>query len=109
MIKIRNKRRYKGPGVYVGRGYGSMLGNPYNQHVYGLETCLGLYVEWIWFEWNKDGPVKNALLELVEIARHGDLTLICWCITSDIEKENDKLKCHAQIIRSLINSILRSN
>ena len=103
MITVQNKRTYKGEGVYIGRGYGSILGNPIargkqcpvcSQVHDDPGSTLSCYRIYLWGELQKEGPVKEAVQELVVRHRNSeDITLICWC------KPNP---CHGDILKAAI-------
>jgi len=102
MIKIVNRRTYRGEGVYIGRP--SLLGNPFRigEHWNRAET-LAKYRAWLWREIQKRGDVYRELLRLAELARNGDLTLICWC-----KQPNQEIGCHGDLVKraiSWLNSI----
>jgi hypothetical protein len=91
MIKIGNKKQGD-VGVYVGRP--SLLGNPFRMGRDGSrEEVIAKYRVWLWGEIKKQGSVFNKLVELVELSKRGDLTLVCWC---------SPLPCHAEILRNAI-------
>jgi hypothetical protein len=91
MITIGNEKQGD-VGVYVGRP--SILGNPFKVGRDGsLEEVIAKYRVWLWGEIQKHGEVFNKLVELVELSKRGDLTLVCWCYPK---------KCHAEIIRNAI-------
>jgi hypothetical protein len=77
MIRIENKRTYRGSGVYIGRP--SLLGNPYSVREYGRQEAIRLYRLWLWARIKEQGEVYAELKRLAELAKQGDLTLICWC------------------------------
>jgi len=77
MIRIENKRKYRGAGIYIGRP--SLLGNPYSVSVYGRQKAIRLYRQWLWDRIKERGEVYAELKRLAEIVKQGDLTLICWC------------------------------
>jgi hypothetical protein len=93
MIFIHNKRNYKGKGIYVGRP--SVLGNPFRAGRDGTRDYVVdvLYRNWLWEQIKTNPIVYNELERLAEIARKGDLHLICWCFP---------LNCHVNIIKSAI-------
>jgi hypothetical protein len=91
MITIGNEKQGD-VGVYVGRP--SILGNPFKVGRDGsLEEVIAKYRVWLWGEIQKHGSVFDKLVELVELSKSGDLTLVCWCHPK---------KCHADIIRNAI-------
>ncbi len=91
MIRIENKRTYRGAGVYIGRP--SLLGNPYRASVYGRQKAIMLYRRWLWGRINERGEVYDELKRLAELAKQGDLTLICWCAPEP---------CHGDIVKRSI-------
>jgi len=94
MITVVNKRTSKESGTvarfYVGRGQGSVLGNPF---VIGRDgnrdEVIAKYQDWL-------GTTDAALKELMRIrdASLGqDIELECWCAP---------LPCHADVIKRVI-------
>ncbi len=56
MIRIENKKRYCGEGVYIGRP--SPLGNPYKIGEHGTRhEVLAKYRAWLWRQINLRGDV----------------------------------------------------
>ena len=100
MIRVENKKTFKGDGVYVGRG--SPLGNPYTHRPSALakfrvasrDEAVDKYEEWLRDRLMNDAIVRQAFDTLVDFYQcFGDLTLLCWCAP---------LKCHADIIKKMI-------
>jgi Domain of unknown function (DUF4326) len=91
MIRIENKRTYRGSGVYIGRP--SLLGNPYSVRQYGRQEAIRLYRLWLWARIKEQGEVYAELKRLAELAKQGDLTLICWCAPEP---------CHGAMVRRSI-------
>ena len=91
MIRIENKRTYRGAGVYIGRP--SLLGNPYRASVYGRQKAIRLYRRWLWDRIKEQGEVYDELKRLAELAKESDLTLICWCAPEP---------CHGGIVKRSI-------
>jgi hypothetical protein len=83
--------------IYIGRGQGSIWGNPYSHKegtiarfkVDTLEEALEKYKEYILSR-------PDLLARLIELK---DKTLGCWCKT----KKNPNAKCHGDILIELIN------
>ena len=76
MIRIENKKYYRGEGVYIGRP--SLLGNPFKIGKGGMrQEVIRKYGVWLWEQIKRWGAVYWELERLVVIARLGDLTLIC--------------------------------
>lgn len=90
MIKVVNKKTYRGEGEYIGRP--SSLGNPFSHiknskyasiMVSTRRESIMLYPEWF-DKQPENSEVKKAFKNLVEIYKQtGDLTLICWCAPAD--------------------------
>jgi hypothetical protein len=103
LIRVENKRTYRGNGVYVGRP--TILGNPYSH----IGRCLAKYrtdsrkesIEkyklWLDHEMRKGGAVKAEVEKLAQLYKKaGELTLICWCAPKP---------CHAYILAAVIDEI----
>ena len=94
MIRIVNKRNYKGPGIYIGRP--SPLGNPF---VIGRdgdrEEVIRKYRDFLNKALQNDGRIKREFENLEELNKKGDVILICWCTPS---------KCHGDIIKEILES-----
>ncbi len=101
MIRIENKKTYHGEGVYIGRP--SLLGNPFKIGIDGTrDEVTQCYRFWLWEQIKRQGKVYQELQRLVEIARHGDLILICWC------KERDRnFSCHGDILKRSIGWLIQ--
>ena len=82
-------------GIYVGRGRGSILGNPFSIGKDGSrEEVIRLYRIWLWDEFNKKADVFYEIQRLTSIYEEtGHLSLLCWCAP---------LPCHAEVIRACI-------
>jgi len=101
VIHIRNRRKYKGDGVYVGRPT-SPLGNPFSHvpskyadvMVATRDEAVDRYEPWLREKLQTDPQVRKAFDDLVQFYRDfGELILICWC---------EPKRCHAGIIKRLI-------
>jgi len=88
MIRIENKRTYRGSGVYIGRP--SLLGNPYSVREYGRQEAIRLYRRWLWDRILEQGEVYGDLKRLAVMAERGDPTLISWCAPEP---------CHGDMVR----------
>ena len=87
-VIIRNRRTYKGPGVYVGRP--SPLGNPYREGSDGTrEEVIEKYRYWLWSRLSKPGVIGDAKIMRMMASLNEDSILICWCAP---------LPCHASVI-----------
>jgi hypothetical protein len=96
-IRIENKHIYKGEGVYVGRP--SVLGNIFRIGRDGdRKTVIKKNLRWLRKKYGERGAVYRELHRLAEMARHGDLVLICWCAPN---------ACHAHLIAYILRELLR--
>ena len=100
MIRVENRRTYKGEGEYVGRP--SPLGNPFkigNLDGNRMEV-IGKYEEWL----KRNDCTKQVTTELRRLTslykREGQLTLICWCAP---------LPCHADVIARYIKKLAKTD
>ena len=92
MIRIVDKRNYKGPGIYIGRP--STLGNPFLIGRDGdREEVIRKYRDFLKTALLNDGRIKTEFERLVELNKKGDVILICWCAPS---------KCHGEVIKEMI-------
>jgi len=105
MIRVENRKSYRGAGVYVGRSMrdiqGSVLGNPFKVKPHGLHEraeSVELYRRWLWDHIRCGaGDVYEEVVRLKNFAAQGDLTLVCWCAP---------LACHADIIKAAIEWLM---
>jgi hypothetical protein len=88
MIRIVNRRTYRGEGIYIGRP--SLFGNPYTVREYGRQEAIRLYRRWLWDRILEQGEVYAELKRLAEMAKQGEVTLICWCAPEP---------CHGDMVR----------
>lgn len=96
MIRVENKRVYKGQGIYVGRP--SLLGNPYVVGLHGdRNEVIKKYRALLWRRIKERGAVYRELLRLKEMAEKGELVLICWCAPQD---------CHAMTIQAAVEWLI---
>ena len=94
MIRIVNRRNYKGPGIYIGRP--SPLGNPFIIGRDGdREEVIRKYRDFLNTAIHDDERIKAELEKLEELNKKGDVILICWCAPS---------KCHGDIIKEILES-----
>lgn len=106
MIRVENRKSYRGAGVYVGRSMrdiqGSVLGNPFKVKPHGPHEraeSVGLYRRWLWEHIRRGaGDVYEELVRLKNLAAQGDLALVCWCAP---------LACHADIIKAAIEWLMK--
>lgn len=91
-IYVKNKKTYKGKGVYIGRP--SSLGNPFTEREHGRDKAIKLYKDWLLGEGMESPAVRDAFDELVDTAKsQRELTLICWCAPK---------ACHGDVLAALI-------
>ncbi|MEP7342635.1 MAG: DUF4326 domain-containing protein [Acidobacteriota bacterium] len=96
MIRIENKKTYRGEGVYIGRP--SLIGNPFRIGAHGTrEQVIAKYREWLWQQIKERGGVYRELCRMVGEARKGDLTLICWC-----KERSRQVACHGDVVRAAL-------
>ena len=92
MIRVVNKRNFKGEGIYIGRP--SPLGNPF---VIGRDgnrdEVIEKYSDYIVRELERNEKVRDEFNRIVELSRKGDVNLVCWCAPK---------KCHGDVIKSMI-------
>jgi hypothetical protein len=62
MIRIENRRTYRGEGIYIGRP--SLLGNPYSVRECGRQEAIRLYRRWLWDRILEQGEVYAELKRL---------------------------------------------
>jgi len=99
MINIVNRKTYRGEGVYIGRP--SLLGNPFRIGEHGTrQDVLAKYRAWLWRQIQQQNEVYRELLRLAELARKGDLTLICWC-----KQPDEDGGCHGDILKAAVTWI----
>ncbi|MCI0392156.1 MAG: DUF4326 domain-containing protein [Acidobacteria bacterium] len=96
MITIKNKKTYRGDGIYIGRP--SVLGNPYTIGKDGTrEEVIQRYRDWLWRQIKLRGEVYRELQRLVAKAKAEDLILICWC------KQPDRpIDCHGDVVKRAV-------
>lgn len=102
-ITVKNKKTYKGEGVYIGRP--SLLGNPFTHKegttaqvvVPSREEAVEQYRVWLREQWAKGGKVKDELIRLAGVyKRTGELTLVCWCAPE---------ACHGHVLAEIIPKV----
>ena len=98
MIKVVNKKNWRGGGYYIGRP--SPLGNPFRIGRDGSrEEVIRKYRVWLWGEIKKRGRVYDELLKLVEWDREVEVTLLWWC---------KPLPCHGDVIKRAVEWLART-
>ena len=88
MIRIENKKYYRGDGVYIGRP--SLLGNQFKIGKDGTrQEVIRKYHGWLWEQIKLKNEAYAELRRIAGLARQGDVTLVCWCAPE---------LCHATVI-----------
>lgn len=87
-------------GVYVGRP--SILGNPFVPATEAQRPLvIDRYEEWLRYRMQTDNQVSRELKRLVAAVRSGhSLALECYCAPK---------KCHADVIKKVIEEIIKEN
>lgn len=111
MIYVANIKTYNfkdfpsgSASVYVGRAMpgrpGSPLHNPFKlAKGESRDECLSKYIKWF-NDQPADSPAHKEIVRLVEIARNGDLVLLCWCAPE---------QCHGDVIKEVIEAELKED
>lgn len=111
MIYVANVKTYNfknfpsdAASVYIGRAMpgrpGSPLRNPFKlAKGESRDECLSRYVKWF-NDLLPDSPEHKEMARLVEIARNGNLVLLCWCAPE---------KCHGDVIKEAIEAELKED
>ena len=96
MITVVNKRK-GGMGEFVGRG--SPLGNPYVlRDESERDRVCDQYQEWLDRHIIAGTPlIVNELMRLLDLARAGDLALVCFCAPK---------RCHGNTIKATLEELL---
>lgn len=97
-ITVVNKRVHRGAGEYVGRP--TALGNPFIVGVHGAQgECVEKFRVYLWDRIKQKDPVIMAALQrLVQLAKQGDVTLVCWC---------KPRACHADVIKAAVEWLIQ--
>ncbi|MCI0662595.1 MAG: DUF4326 domain-containing protein [Acidobacteria bacterium] len=95
MIHIENKKTYRSEGIYAGRKMpgipGSVLGNPFRIGRDGTRLqIISKYRCRLWEQIKLKNEAYDELRRIAELARRGDVTLVCWCAP--------ELPCQATVI-----------
>ncbi len=98
MIKVVNKRSGT-PGEYIGRP--SVLGNPFVIGRDGTrDEVIAKYRVWLNDQLHESEAVGRELSRLTDLARDGDLNLVCWCAPQ---------ACHGDVVKSCIEWMLSAD
>jgi hypothetical protein len=99
-ISVGRLRRDKG--LSVARP--TPLGNPFPLSAYGRQDSIARYREWFEREIRRPGKVRDRFETLLDAARSGPVTLLCWCRTVD----QSEPPCHADVIAEAMKQELRN-
>jgi len=92
MNEIRIGRLRRDRGVSVARP--TVLGNPFAIGADGeRDDVIEKYRRWFRTSLGESPAVEAKVAELTELARKGDLTLLCWCAPK---------RCHAEVVAAEI-------
>lgn len=92
-ILVKNKRTYKGPGIYIGRP--SIFGNPFAMKTEADRAdVIERYHEWLKYMYQHDQLIHDEIHRLVDMK--DDIILICWCAPKP---------CHGDVIKEAVLSI----
>ena len=98
MIKVVNRHKYKGDGIYIGRG--TIYGNPYSHKDFSpfkvgtREEAIEKYREHMRAQWVTDEMLRVSIIAIAERHLAGeDIVLICSC---------KPLACHGDVLREAI-------
>ena len=102
MIRIENKKTYKGDGFYVGRP--SPLGNPFPLNAKTSRAkAIEQYREWLLKRLETSNPTSKMFMGLVEhYRRERIMVLICWCSVTHEKMGPPFYQCHAEVIREFM-------
>lgn len=96
MINVVNKRKHRGPSLYIGRP--SSLGNPY---VIGEDgdrgEVIAKYETWLSDQYPRNTKVRQSIDEIYHLYKSGiDVNLCCWCAPA---------KCHGDVIKKFVEEL----
>jgi hypothetical protein len=101
MIQVVNSKHHVPNGtdieIYIGRG--SPLGNPYRiNHRTTREEAIAKYAEYLPEKIKaKDKPICNELNLIWQMAKRGNVNLVCFCKPE---------ACHGDVIKKLVEEKL---
>jgi hypothetical protein len=97
MIRIENKKTYRGSDVYIGRPL--ILGKRFKIGMHGTRAeVIAQYRVWLWQQSKEQTVVFQELQRLALQAQHGDLVLLCWC-----NQANCAVPCHGDVIQAVLD------
>ena len=92
MIRVVNKRHFKGNGIYIGRP--SLLGNPFVLGKDGnREEVIAEYKDYLKRAIEENEKVRAEFETIKELSTKGDVFIVCWCAPK---------KCHGDVIKQMI-------
>lgn len=100
-IYVVNKKSFKGEGIYIGRGRGSVLGNPFEMESEAdREKVIAEYRVWLWERVKERGKVFRELVRIKKLTEKEEVYLVCWCKPK---------ACHGDVIKSCVEWMIREN
>jgi len=104
-IYVVSKREFGEGGIYVGRGRGSVLGNPFvMKSEADREKVIAQYRIWLWQKVKERGKVFAELVRIKKLAEQGDVHLACWC-----RAKSNPRSCHGDVIKSCLEWMIKEN
>jgi hypothetical protein len=102
MIRIENKRTFKGIGLYIGRP--SLLGNPFEMkdknNMNERMMVIDKYRDHLREIYRKEEKVRGLLMDLARKHQAGEeIVLVCWCAP---------LPCHGDVVKEAVEKIASS-
>ena len=95
MITVKNKRTYKGGGIYIGRP--TLLGNPFIIGKDGSrEEVIAKYKIWLTEQYASNPAMKKTIDKIVVMNTCQDVTFICWCAPE---------ACHGDELKAFIEAL----
>lgn len=111
VVNIKDKHKYMGTTVYIGRSKvlngPSPLGNPYSHlentvaqfKAKDRDEAVDFYSVWLTKKLQqKDKAVVDEMNKIYKLAKQGDVTLVCHCAP---------LRCHGDVIKSIIDAVIK--
>lgn len=95
MVSVANQRKTKF-GEYISRP--CILGNPFVEGIDGTrEEVIEKYRIWLLIQIETKNDIYDELIRFLNIARQGNLILLCYC---------KPLNCHGDVIKEWIDNQL---
>lgn len=107
-IQRRRTKNWRMPEGAIYVGHPSVFGNPFDWRILGRQGAARLYRKWLEPEGDAKFPKfstqrEKLLARLPELRGHD---LCCWC--SELDKNDDSVYCHANILLELANEDLET-